>query len=98
VDQDLVVRAQGGDHDAFTARTASSARSSPWRMRRAVLYIQPATASVPVWELVFFGRDLDAAPRAYFDPDAGTVAYGIPLAYLVSGGGPLSVQLTPAIG
>jgi hypothetical protein len=29
----------------------------------------------PVWELVFFGRDPDAAPRAYFDPDAGTVTY-----------------------
>jgi hypothetical protein len=29
----------------------------------------------PVWELVFFGRDPDAAPRAYFEPDAGTVTY-----------------------
>jgi hypothetical protein len=29
----------------------------------------------PVWELVFFGRDPDAVPRAYFDPDAGTVTY-----------------------
>jgi len=29
----------------------------------------------PVWELVFFGRDPDAAPRAYFDPDAGTIRY-----------------------
>jgi hypothetical protein len=29
----------------------------------------------PVWELVFFGRDPDAAPRAYFDPDAGIVTY-----------------------
>jgi hypothetical protein len=28
-----------------------------------------------VWELVFFGRDPDAAPRAYFEPDAGTVTY-----------------------
>jgi hypothetical protein len=29
----------------------------------------------PVWELVFFGRDPDAAPRAYFDPDSGTVTF-----------------------
>ena len=29
----------------------------------------------PVWELVFFGRDPDAAPRAYFEPDTGTVTY-----------------------
>jgi hypothetical protein len=29
----------------------------------------------PAWELVFFGHDPDAAPRAYFDPDAGTVTY-----------------------
>jgi hypothetical protein len=29
----------------------------------------------PVWELVFFGRDPDAARRAYFEPDAGTVTY-----------------------
>jgi len=29
----------------------------------------------PVWELVFFGRDPDAVPRAYFEPDAGTVTY-----------------------
>ena len=29
----------------------------------------------PAWELVFFGRDPDAAPRAYFDPDAGTITY-----------------------
>jgi hypothetical protein len=29
----------------------------------------------PVWELVFFGRDPDAAPRAYFDPHAGTVTF-----------------------
>jgi hypothetical protein len=29
----------------------------------------------PVWELVFFGRDPDAAPRAYFEPDAGTVKH-----------------------
>jgi hypothetical protein len=29
----------------------------------------------PVWELVFFGHDPDAAPRAYFETDAGTVTY-----------------------
>jgi hypothetical protein len=29
----------------------------------------------PVWELVFFGRDPDAAPRAYFDPETGAVTY-----------------------
>jgi len=29
----------------------------------------------PVWELVFFGRDPDTEPRAYFDTDAGTVTY-----------------------
>jgi predicted metal-dependent enzyme (double-stranded beta helix superfamily) len=29
----------------------------------------------PAWELVLFGHDPDAAPRAYFDPDAGTVTY-----------------------
>ncbi len=28
-----------------------------------------------VWELVFFGHDPDAAPRAYFEPDARTVTY-----------------------
>jgi hypothetical protein len=29
----------------------------------------------PVWELVFFGHDPEAAPRAYFDIDTGTVTY-----------------------
>jgi len=29
----------------------------------------------PVWELVFFGRDPDAQPRAYFEPEAGTVTH-----------------------
>jgi len=29
----------------------------------------------PVWELVYFGHDPNAAPRAYFDPAAGTVTY-----------------------
>jgi hypothetical protein len=29
----------------------------------------------PVWELVFFGRDPDAEPRAYFEPLTGTVTY-----------------------
>jgi hypothetical protein len=29
----------------------------------------------PVWELVFFGHDPDAEPRAYFEPEAGTVTY-----------------------
>jgi predicted metal-dependent enzyme (double-stranded beta helix superfamily) len=27
------------------------------------------------WELVLFGRDPDAQPRAYFDPDTGSVTY-----------------------
>jgi len=29
----------------------------------------------PVWELVYFGRDPNAAPRAYFDPSTGAVTY-----------------------
>ena len=29
----------------------------------------------PVWELVYFGRDPGAAPRAYFDPATGGVTY-----------------------
>jgi predicted metal-dependent enzyme (double-stranded beta helix superfamily) len=29
----------------------------------------------PVWELVYFGRDPNAAPRAYFDPATGGVTY-----------------------
>jgi hypothetical protein len=29
----------------------------------------------PVWELVYFGRDPGAAPRAYFDPRTGAVIY-----------------------
>ena len=29
----------------------------------------------PVWELVLFGSNPDARPRAYFDPDRETVAY-----------------------
>ena len=29
----------------------------------------------PAWELVFFGRDPNAQPRAYFDVDAGLVTY-----------------------
>jgi hypothetical protein len=29
----------------------------------------------PVWELVFFGHDPDRLPRAYFDPDSGSVTY-----------------------
>jgi len=29
----------------------------------------------PVWELVYFGRDPNAAPRAYFDPATGAVTY-----------------------
>lgn len=29
----------------------------------------------PVWEIVFFGHDPDAAPRAYFEPESGTVTY-----------------------
>jgi predicted metal-dependent enzyme (double-stranded beta helix superfamily) len=29
----------------------------------------------PAWELVFFGRDPDARPRAYFEPDTGVVTY-----------------------
>ena len=29
----------------------------------------------PVWELVYFGRDPNAAPRAYFDPATGAVSY-----------------------
>ena len=31
--------------------------------------------SGPVWELVYFGRDPNAAPRAYFDPATGVVTY-----------------------
>jgi predicted metal-dependent enzyme (double-stranded beta helix superfamily) len=29
----------------------------------------------PAWELVFFGRNPDARPRAYFQPDTGDVTY-----------------------
>ena len=29
----------------------------------------------PVWELVYFGRDPNAAPRAHFDPATGAVTY-----------------------
>ncbi|HEY8871129.1 MAG TPA: hypothetical protein VIM30_17300 [Candidatus Limnocylindrales bacterium] len=29
----------------------------------------------PVWELVFFGHDPDAVPRAYFEPESGNVTY-----------------------
>jgi len=29
----------------------------------------------PVWELVYFGRDPFAAPRAYFDPRTGAVTF-----------------------
>lgn len=29
----------------------------------------------PAWELVYFGRNPNTRPRAYFDPDSGTVTY-----------------------
>ena len=29
----------------------------------------------PAWELVFFGHNPNVRPRAYFDPDAGTVTH-----------------------
>ena len=29
----------------------------------------------PAWELVYFGRNPNSRPRAYFDPQAGTVTY-----------------------
>ncbi len=29
----------------------------------------------PAWELVYFGSNPNSRPRAYFDPDAGTVTY-----------------------
>ena len=29
----------------------------------------------PAWELVYFGRNPNTRPRAYFDPEAGTVSY-----------------------
>ncbi|HZD74306.1 MAG TPA: hypothetical protein VE776_10565 [Actinomycetota bacterium] len=29
----------------------------------------------PAWELVYFGRNPNTRPRAYFDPEAGTVTY-----------------------
>lgn len=29
----------------------------------------------PVWELVLFGRDPDAAPRTYFEPETGALTY-----------------------
>lgn len=37
------------------------------------IHSQQGAGGAPVWELVFFGRDPNAAPRLYFDPHADTV-------------------------
>jgi predicted metal-dependent enzyme (double-stranded beta helix superfamily) len=37
------------------------------------IHSQQGANGAPVWELVFFGRDPNTAPRLYFDPRARTV-------------------------
>lgn len=37
------------------------------------IHSQQGAGGAPVWELVFFGRDPNAVPRLYFDPQARTV-------------------------
>jgi len=37
------------------------------------IHSQQGANGAPVWELVFFGRDPNVAPRLYFDPQARTV-------------------------
>ncbi len=39
----------------------------------ADIHSQQGANGAPVWELVFFGRDPNVAPRLYFDPHARTV-------------------------
>lgn len=38
------------------------------------IHSQQGADGAPVWELVFFGRDPNAKPRLYFDPQARTVS------------------------